>query len=147
MPCKKTGKPPAMSNNSHIMAVTVADFVFDADNWIESPGLTWCGDSFETGYVFREQIDIVLAPRMTSELRAILHGEARAVTHPTLDQLVANEDGARVTALGAGEYAQFRTAVSSALVEADWSPHDTYEWDMFMADNATGDYYVIIEFE
>lgn len=135
-----------MSDNSHIMAVRTDELVVSADDFLDSAGLEWCGDTFETGYVFREQIDTILAPLLRPELLAVLNGAANNVTDPSLAELRAASDAESILALTPTEYAALRAAVEQAVAHADWGYNDTYEWEQLLASDTTGDYFLIVEY-
>ncbi len=137
-----------MSNNSHFLAVNseLLRRSFDVDDFLSSDGLEWCGDTFETGYVFREQIDTVISPLLSPKLRAVLDGEAQTVADPSIDLLRQNEDGAEIIAFSPTEFAELRSAVKVALASSNWGTYDAYEWHAFAENETAADLYVLVEF-
>lgn len=144
-----------MSNNSHFLAVDAAELSaevqrgdFDLEDLFSSPAVEWCGDTFETGYVFREQLDTVVAPLLDPAVRALVEGNRPTqVDHPALLAFAdALEWGMEVTAFTPAEFATLRAAVARAVDEGDWGYHDNFDWAALATDSTTGDFYLLVEF-
>ena len=58
----------------------------------------------------------------------------------------AQRIGKQLTGFAAERFAEFRAGVGLALIEGEWGPYDTYEWERFVADSTTGDFHVVMEF-
>ncbi len=137
--------------DTHILAVDIA--AFDAggglnhEDFFDTPGLAWCGDTFETGYVFSEQITTLFAPMASPELSSILRRESVAFSHPIVDAFGTLDEEVELTPLTPAHYQELRAVVRQALDQADWGTDDTYEWDQLLTDeHTTGDFYLIAEF-
>lgn len=144
-----------MSNNSHFLAVDATALTaelqhgdFDLEDLFSSSGLSWCGVTFETGYVFREHLETFIEPRLSAPVRALIDGNADPrVSHAALVAFAeAEEYGMEITPLSPGEFDELRDAVGRAVVEADWGPHDNQDWAVLAADRTSGDFYLLVEF-
>ncbi len=137
-----------MSNNSHILAIRTDALLstpLDPEEVFDSPGIEWVGDTFETGYAFRDQLDTIIGPFLSPEIIELLDGGVPEVSGPGWDLLNLVE-GVQLTGFTADRFAEFRAGVRHALAEGEWGPYDTYEWAIFDADPTTGDFYVVLEF-
>lgn len=137
-----------MSNNSHILAIRTSEMLstpFDPETIFDSPGIEWVGETFETGYAFREQLDTIIGPFLAPEVIALLDEGAPEVSGPGWDLLNLVE-GVQLTGFTAERFAEFRAGVGRAIAEGDWGHYDAYEWERFVADPTAGDFYVVMEF-
>ena len=139
-----------MSNNTHVLAITTNNMLstmFDPETVFDSPGIEWVGDTFERGYVFREQLDMIIGPFLAPDMIQLFDEGApdAEVSGPAWDLLNLIE-GVQLTGLTTQRFDEFRAGVRRALTDADWSHYDTYEWETLAADTTVGDFYVVMEF-
>jgi hypothetical protein len=137
-----------MSNTSNFFSVDSAALRadFDPEDFFFSAGMTWCGDTFETGYVFREQLDTVIGPLLSEHLRAVVNGDQQTVADPAVDLMRTNDIQVEIVAFTQAEFAEFQTAIRQAVATADWGYHDNDEWVTLGEAEPRGEFVVLAEF-
>lgn len=138
-----------MSNNAHFFAVDpdALRSNWDPEDFFPpTPGLSWCGDTFETGWAFRSQLDEIVGPFLSTHLRAVIDGSVETVTDPAVALLRSNEIQCEITPFTPAEFSELRRGVRGSLESGAWDGHNDLEWRAFAADETAAPLYVLVEF-
>jgi hypothetical protein len=136
-----------MGNNVHFLAVDIATLTtqeIEPGDFLGLEGLSWCGDSWERSWAFHDQLETVIAPLLRPELLQVITGEVQSFTHPLVEAMRA--DGVEVHPMTPREFGELRAVASQAVAAGSWGSYDDREWRALAAADATGDFFIRVEF-